>query len=49
VDRDLAAVQRRDLVLEDVAGVDLVSELGEAGRGHESDPADADYSYGFTF
>src|SRR5204862_2945582 len=46
-DPNLAAAQRLDLLRDDVAGVDLVAELGEAGGGHETDPADADYSDGF--
>ena len=36
---DLAAGERLDLLLEDVAGDHLVAELGEAGGGHQTDPA----------
>ena len=42
VDRHLAARERLDLLLDDVARVDLVAQLGEAGGGDEADPADAD-------
>ena len=45
VDRHLAAAERVDLLLEDVARVDLVAELGEAGRRDQPDPADPDYAY----
>ena len=44
VDRDLAAAQRLDLVGVDVAGDHPMAELGEAGRGHEADPADPDHA-----
>ena len=47
VDRHLAAAQRLDLLGQDVARPDLVAELGEAGGGHEADPADADDAYRF--
>ena len=43
VDRRLAARERLDLLGEDVAGDHLVAELGEAGGGHQTDPADPDY------
>ena len=42
VDRDLAAGERVDLLLDDVAGDHRVAELGEAGGGDEADPADPD-------
>src|SRR5262249_14871196 len=45
VDRRLAAVERLDLLGEDVTGDDLVSELGEADRGHQTDPANPDHTY----
>jgi hypothetical protein len=49
VDRHLAAAERLDLLGEDVARVDLVTELGEAGRGDEAHPADSDHAYRFAF
>ena len=48
VDRDLAALQARDLVGVDVDAPDLVAELGEAGRGDEADVAGADDADGFA-
>ena len=45
VDRHLATRERVDLLLEDVAGDHRVAELGEAGGGHQTHPADSDYSY----
>ena len=42
MDRDLAGAQCRDLGFVDVHCMDVVAELGEAGSGHEADPADAD-------
>ena len=40
---DLPAGERLDLLGDDVAGDDLVAELGEAGGGDQADPADADH------
>ena len=46
MDGHVAAAERRDLLRDDVAGVDLVAELGEAGGRDQADPADADYPIG---
>ena len=48
VDRDLAAAERVDLLGVDVDRVDLVAQLGEAGRGDETHPAHSDYAYRFS-
>jgi hypothetical protein len=48
VDRHLAALERSDLLGEDVARVHLVAELGEAGPPvTRPDPANADNAYRF--
>ena len=44
VDGQLAAAEHVDLLLDDVADHDLVAELGEAGGGHQTDPADSDHA-----
>ena len=49
VDRDLAALEARDLVGVDVDAPDLVAELGEAGGGDEADVAGADDPDGLAF
>ena len=41
-DRDLAAVQHRDLALVDVEAEHVVADVGEAGAGDETDVAGAD-------
>ena len=41
---DLAARERLDLLGSDVARDHPVAELGEAGRGHQADPADPDHA-----
>ena len=43
VDRDLAALQRRDLAGVLVDAGDVVAEIGKAGAGHKADIAGADH------
>jgi hypothetical protein len=45
VDRQLAAPERVDLRLHDVAAVNLVAKLGEAGRRNQADPTHPDDAY----
>jgi len=44
VDGDLAATERVNLVLEQVPGDHRVPQFGEAGGGHQTDPADSDHT-----
>ena len=48
VDRDLAAIEARDLVRVDVDAVHLAAEFGKPGGGHKSDISGADHGYRFT-
>src|SRR5262249_61194094 len=44
MDRELAAIERLALLRDDLADHDPVPELGEAGRGHQTDPAGSDHA-----
>ena len=48
MDRHLAARERLDLLGQDVAGDHPVPQLGEAGGGHQSHPADPDHTHRLT-
>jgi len=49
VDRDFAAREGLHLLGKDVPRDDLVTELGEAGRGDQPDPAHSDHTDRFQF
>ncbi len=45
MDRRLATRERLDLLRDDVARDHRMAQLGEAGRRHQADPADADHPH----
>ena len=48
MDRHLAALEHRDSFRCDIAADDVMTELGEAGCGHEPHVADADHADGLA-